>query len=59
MEFFALIIVFMAVIGFVAYKSHQRTVAVWRGVAGTLGLQITGGSGISRPTISGKLNGLR
>jgi len=53
-----IVIVFMAVIGYVAYRAHQRTVATWRAVAGRLGLQIAGGSGVSRPTISGKLNGL-
>lgn len=58
MALILMVIVLMAVIGYVGYKSHQRTVATWRGVAGRLGLQIAGGSGLSRPTISGKLNGL-
>ncbi|MDJ0664442.1 MAG: hypothetical protein QNJ75_07765 [Acidimicrobiia bacterium] len=58
MEVIALFIVLGAVVGYFAYQSHQRTVATWRNVAAKLGLGITGGSGVSRPTMSGNLNGL-
>ncbi|MCP3994113.1 MAG: hypothetical protein GY722_03470, partial [bacterium] len=55
---FPIIIVLIVVIGVIAYQAHQRNVETWRRVAGRLGLQMQGGSGISKPTISGNLNGL-
>ena len=58
MAIFPIIILIIAVVGWLAYQHHQRTVATWRRVAARLGLQIAVGSTFSRPTISGNLNGL-
>ncbi len=58
MIIFPIIIVAVVLIMYVAYRSHQQTVATWQTTARRLGLHVEGGSGISRPTISGKLNGL-
>lgn len=55
---FPIIIVLMVIIGVIAYQAHQRNVETWRRVAGRLGLQMQGGSGISKPMITGTLNGL-
>ena len=55
---FPIIIVLMVVFGVIAYQSHQRNVETWRRVAGQLGLQVQSGSGLSKPLITGTLNGL-
>jgi len=53
-----IILLAIALIGYLAWKSHQRTVATWSRVASELGLQITVKSGLSRPEIAGHLNSL-
>jgi hypothetical protein len=58
MPFIAIVFLLIVLIGYLAWKSHQRTVETWRRVAQHLGLSVEVRSGWSRPTISGTLNGL-
>lgn len=58
MPFIPIVFLLMLLVGYLAWKSHQRTVETWRRVAHQLGLQAEVGRGLSRPIISGNLNGL-
>ncbi len=58
MAIFPLIILAVVLIIWLAYRSHQRTVAAWQRVASRLGLNIEVKSGFSKPVITGNLNGL-
>ncbi len=58
MAIFPLIILVAVLILWIAYRSHQSTVATWQRVAAQLGLGIETKSGFSKPIISGNLNGL-
>ncbi|MDX2344188.1 MAG: hypothetical protein QNL12_10915 [Acidimicrobiia bacterium] len=58
MELIPIIILIIAAIAYLAWKSHQKTVETWRRVASELGLQVQVKSGLAKPTISGRLNGL-
>lgn len=51
------IILAIALIGYLAWKSHQRTVAAWRRAAADLGLTAAVGSGLSRPVLTGNVAG--
>jgi len=53
-----LIILLFIVIGYLAWQSHKRTIETWRQVAAELGINVSGGSGMSRPTLTGTLAGL-
>jgi hypothetical protein len=53
-----IILLAVVVIGFLAWKSHQRTVETWRRVGAELGLNTTVGRGLSRPVLSGAIAGL-
>jgi hypothetical protein len=53
-----IILLAVVVIGFLAWKSHQRTVETWRRVGAELGLNTTVGKGLSRPVLSGAIAGL-
>ena len=53
-----IIILIIVAIAYLAWKSHQKTVETWRRVASELGLQIQVKSGLAKPTINGRLNGL-
>ncbi len=53
-----LIILTFIVIGYLAWQSHKRTIETWRRVAAELGLGVSGGKGMSRPTLTGHLAGL-
>ena len=57
MAFIPIILVFAALIGYFAWKSHQRTVAVWLDAAAELGLGATAVRGMSRPELSGHIDG--
>ncbi len=58
MAIFPLLLILLVLILWLAYRSHQRTVATWQRVATSLGLSIETKSGFSKPMISGNLNGL-
>ena len=55
---FPIIILLIVLIGYFAWKSHQRTIQMWRDTAAELGLAVSGGGGMSRPTLTGKISGL-
>lgn len=52
------IILAILVIGYLAWRSHKRTVETWRQVGAELGLNTSVGSGMSRPVLSGSIGGL-
>lgn len=58
MGFIPIILFVIVMIGYLAWRSHQRTVETWRQVAATLGLSVAVGSGLSRPVLSGNIAGL-
>ena len=58
MPFFAIVILIIVGIAYMAYQSHQNSVGAWRRVAQQLGLHVEAKGRLSRPTLSGKLNGL-
>ena len=55
---YALIILLFIVIAYMAWQSHKRTIETWRRVAAELGINVSGGGGMSRPTLTGTLAGL-
>ena len=52
-----LVILLFFVIGYLAWQSHKRTIETWRRVAAELGINVSAGSGMSRPTLTGTLAG--
>jgi hypothetical protein len=57
MALIPIILLLIVVIGFFAWKSHQRTVEAWRQAASELGIAVSVGSGLSRPVLSGTIGG--
>ncbi|MDJ0923086.1 MAG: hypothetical protein QNJ77_00880 [Acidimicrobiia bacterium] len=55
--FIPIIVLLVALIAYLAWKSHQRTIETWRSVAADLGLAASGGGGMSRPTLNGTIQG--
>ena len=53
-----LIILLFIVIAYMAWQGHKRTIATWLQAASELGLSASGGSGMSRPVLTGTLGGL-
>jgi hypothetical protein len=53
-----LIILLFIVIAYVAWQSHKRTIATWLQTASELGLSASGGTGMTRPVLTGNLGGL-
>ena len=53
-----IIFVLIALIAFLAWRSHQRTVQMWSEVARELGLGFQVGSGLSRPVLTGTIGRL-
>ncbi len=58
MALIPIILLAIVLIGYLAWKSHQRTVETWRRVGSELGLGVAIKGGLSRPVISGNVNGL-
>jgi hypothetical protein len=58
MALIPIIFLLIIVIGYLAWRSHQKTVETWRRVASELGLDISAKSAIARPVIRGNFNGL-
>lgn len=59
MAFIPLVLLLIGLIGFFAWKSHQRTIETWRRAGTELGLAVSVGTGMSRPTLSGTIDGHR
>lgn len=56
--FIPIIILLIILIAYLAWRSHQRTVQMWRDVAAELGLSMQVGRGVSRPVLTGNIGGL-
>lgn len=56
--FIPIIVLLIVLIAYFAWRSHQRTVQMWRDVAAELGLSIQVGGGLSRPVVTGNIGGL-
>ena len=52
-----IILLLIVLIGYFAWKSHQRTVEAWRQAAAELGLIASIGKGLTRPVLSGTIGG--
>jgi hypothetical protein len=57
MVFIPIVLLLTGLIGFFAWKSHQRTIETWRQAGAELGLAVSVGKGMSRPTLSGNIGG--
>ncbi len=58
MAFIPLVLLLIVLIGYFAWRSHKRTIETWRQVGAELGLGVSAGSGLSRPTLNGNIGGL-
>lgn len=57
MALIPIIILVIAGVGYVAWRTHQRTVATWREFAAEMGLDFVVGKGMSRPVLTGSVDG--
>lgn len=57
MGFIPIVILLIVLIGYFAWKSHQRTIAAWRQAAAELGISASVGKGLSKPLLTGTVGG--